>query len=65
MEEAVAKTCDRSFDAWNLCYVDAGADDHADSLVDGRLLENRHGVFVLALPLAKLFRRANSLAANS
>ena|SRR5579863_860316 len=65
MQEAMTKTRDGRFDAWNLRYIDAGADDHTDSLADRRLLENRHSPFVLALPRAKLFRLANSRAANS
>jgi hypothetical protein len=49
MQEAVTKTCNGSFDAWYLRYVDAGADDHADSLVDGRLMEKRYSFFVYGL----------------
>ena len=49
MEEAVTKTCNGSFDAWYLRYVDAGADDHVDSLVDGRLMEKRYSFFVYGL----------------
>jgi hypothetical protein len=49
MQEAVTKTCNGSFDAWYLRYVDAGADDHVDSLVDGRLMEKRYSFFVYGL----------------
>ena len=47
MQEAIAEACDGRFDAWYFRYVDAGANNHADSLA-ARPSEGNKNVILLA-----------------
>jgi len=66
MQEAIAEADDGRFDAWYFSYVDAGANNHADSLAVGPSEENKNVILLAQWDgLPNAFRLANNPDANA